>query len=52
VQQQTTVKAIRLDIVPDMISEKFTNWAIDKGITLMLIQPGKPNCPFVIQNTK
>ena len=36
-------KAIRLDNGPEMTSEAFIEWAREKGIELLFIQPGKPN---------
>jgi putative transposase len=36
-------KAIRLDNGPEMTSEAFIEWAKEKGIELLFIQPGKPN---------
>jgi hypothetical protein len=36
-------EAIRMDNGPEMTSETFTEWAKEKGIALLFIQPGKPN---------
>ena len=36
-------EAIRMDNGHEMTSETFTEWAKEKGITLLFIQPGKPN---------
>jgi putative transposase len=36
-------QAIRMDNGPEMTSETFTQWAKEKGIALLFIQPGKPN---------
>jgi putative transposase len=34
---------IRMDNCPEMTSETFTQWAKEKGIALLFIQPSKPN---------
>jgi len=36
-------EAVRMDNGPEMTSETFTEWAKEKGIALLFIQPGKPN---------
>jgi putative transposase len=36
-------EAIRMDNGPEMTFETFTQWAKEKGIALLFIQPGKPN---------
>ena len=36
-------EAIRMGNGPEMSSETFTEWAKEKGIALLFIQPGKPN---------
>jgi putative transposase len=36
-------QAIRMDNGPEMTSETFAQWAKEKGIALLFIQPGKPN---------
>jgi putative transposase len=36
-------EAIRMDNCTEMTSETFTEWAKEKGIALLFIQPGKPN---------
>ena len=36
-------EVIRMDNGPEMTSETFTEWAKEKGIALLFMQPSKPN---------